>query len=123
MKFRRFIALLSAVLMIVVVVLPVNAAAGPEPDSIQEVCTECGDSFTIYVCSGAPGLVATVDCSTAGCTVRHYKRSTSEFCGGCNRIIRYLGRHDCYQIHSSCGKGTVKRCSLTVRMTRITMRT
>lgn len=112
MKVRRVLALLVAVLLLSGMVIPASAAVAPETASLQYVCTECASNFTVSTCYGAPGLVATGDCSTSGCTIRYYKRTGGEYCNECDKIVEVYGRHDCYRVHSSCGKGTVNTCPM-----------
>lgn len=113
MKRKVWLPILLTLVVLVGLVLPVSAATGPEPDSRKAVCSYCAGAFTEDLCIGRSSLAATVDCKTAGCTISYYKSTGVEYCNDCQVYVQVYGRHDCYHIHSSCGKGKIKTCPMT----------
>lgn len=108
---RRCIALFLALLFITGLMMPMamaTVAAEPEHEEIQRVsCTRCGNLCYTY-CYGDRVFY---DQGTHGsCTVTAYKSRGAFQCSSCGVIQQQQGYHECINVHSSCGRGTVHIC-------------
>lgn len=102
-------------LVLVVMILCASVSVSADTGNVVQkaVCPYCVSNFTEIVCWGdysyytsGPGTHMPWE----NCTVSFYQATAKEWCPGCHKVIVDLGRHDCYQIHSSCGRGKVWTC-------------
>ena len=83
---------------------------------------------TRYLCADCGGWCATVcrgDATYDGtsehgwfrrCTVKYFTSYGSMMCMECHKVWKayYSGYHDCWEIHSSCGKGYYDICPMDI---------
>lgn len=68
------------------------------------VSTKCLDDWYYY--TSGPGT----HLPSSGCTVSFYRATSMEWCSSCFKNNGTNGAHDCYRVHSSCGRGKVWTC-------------
>lgn len=112
-------ALLVFTILSMYLVMPASAAISEEPapygqDSLNQVCIYCG-GWAYPVCVGNPTYYTTGKGShlpSSSCNVHFYRSDGMLWCSECYKNNESYGKHDCYQVHSSCGKGTVNTCTM-----------
>ena len=108
---KRIVALVFAVAMLCASV-SVNAAV-QSPDSVNSVCIYCGRGTVVTKCWGDYTYYTSgkgTHLPSSSCTVSFYQATAKDWCTSCYKVNEDLGKHNCYQIHSSCGQGKVWTC-------------
>lgn len=100
---KRIVALVSVVAMICASV-SVSAAVEPHIET-RELCPYCQNSvedicmadYTYYTTGSGTHL------PSSSCRVSFYQATGFKWCRTCMRNLESYGKHNCYQVHSSCG--------------------
>lgn len=91
-------------------------------ESFYSFCSECGE-HAYLVCYkwdlGRTGTLTDTEAHTSTCTIKYYQSNSGYQCTSCGNIDLYYApdtglaeKHDCYMVHTSCGKGTLTCCTL-----------
>lgn len=108
---RNVKKIFALVLVIMILCASVSVSADTGDIETRAVCIYCASNFTETKCLGnyyyytsGPGTHLWGDCN-----VDFYRATAKEWCPGCGRAIETF-THDCYQVHSSCGRGKEWTC-------------
>ena len=81
-----------------------------ESRAARFLCHYCGGN-ALTVCAGEEDMYDKgYSCSDKDCLVFYYWSTGYYMCTECSRVLVENGLHDCKQIHTGCGRGTVNWC-------------
>lgn len=109
---RNIKKIFALVLAIMILCASVSVSADTGNIETRDICIYCSANLTEIECFGnyyyytsGPGTHLWGDCN-----VDFYRATARERCPGCGRYIGRKFVHDCYQVHSSCGRGKEWTC-------------
>lgn len=112
-KSRRFFAFILTVILVSLCVSIPASAKVPGKDTAEPAmyCNGCnGMSFS--KCRNDQICVYQKKCGTGNCYIKYYQSVGYEYCRTCLRNLYTYGQHDCFYVHTSCGKGRVNTCPM-----------
>lgn len=110
---KKAIAMFFVLLTLAMTILPVGAAFAVTNDA----CSVCYVGLVDYKCTN--GTIVQTETTThqygalwnrQTCTVTWKFRNAKQCCLSCGHVFQTFGPHECVEVHSDCGKGTVSCC-------------
>lgn len=115
LNIKKIVSLVFAVAMLCASI-PADAAV-PPPITTMEICTYCKSNLTQDVCMGDYTYYTTgsgTHLPGSSCRVSFYQATGFKWCPKCYKNLQTYGKHNCYQVHSSCGQGKVWTCPMGI---------